>query len=515
MLFTQSQLNPASLSAPGVYTAIVAPPAVVAGAPTNGLGQVGVASWGPVNSPFLVGSPTQAPFLVGPVTVRSRDLATALAIAFSLGAYNNYCVRVTDGTDVAASVAVKDGAGTPVTGLTLTGLYSGTLGNTISATVAAGTAPSTSKLTVQMAGQTPEIYDNLAGSGATLWQNMVSAVNTGQSGVRGPSQIVVATIGTSTAAPALATYTLTGGTDGATGVTDATLIGSNSTFPVTGMYALQAASVQTVNLMDHTTSTQWSTIAAFGFTYGMFTGSQGSAGQSIATVAASLATAGVDTPWFKCLVGDWVYWQDTVNNVQRLVSPMAVWAALRATLNPNTSTLNKEVLGFIGTQRSQQSLPYSTPELQAACAGRVDYLANPSAGGNYFSFQTDRNSSSQASQNSEAYTTMTNFLAASVGGKTFGYVVGDPQTPSMRSDVKDAINAFLLNLWQTDGYIGDVNNPTTAPYKTTLDASNNPDANVAIGVMAALVQVKYQGIVRVFIISLQGGATVSVTVQNA
>jgi uncharacterized protein len=512
MLFTQSQLNPASLSAPGVYTEIVAPPAVVAGAPTNGLGVVGVASWGPVNSPFLVGSPTQAPFQVGPVTVRARDIATALAINFSLGAYNNYCVRVTDSTDVAASVALKDTAAT--TGATLTGLYSGTLGNTIGATIGAGTAPSTSKLTVQMAGATPEVYDNLTGTGATLWANLVSAVNNGQSGVRGPSQIVVATVGTSTAAPAQASYTLTGGTDGASGVTDTTLIGSNSVSPVTGMYALQSAPVQTINLIDHTTSTQWSTIAAFAFQFGMFAGSQGSAGQSITTVAAALATAGVDTPWFKCLVGDWVYWQDTVNNVQRLISPMCVWAAMRATLTPNQSTLNKEVLGFIGTQRSSQSLPYSTPEIQAACAGRVDFLANPSAGGNYFSFQTDRNSSSQAATNSEAYTTMTNFLAGSLGGKTFGYVVGNPQTPTMRSDVKGAINAFLLNLWQTDGYIGDVNKPTSVPYKTTLDASNNPSANVALGVMAALVQVTYQGIVRVFVIALQGGATVSVTVQN-
>jgi hypothetical protein len=515
MLFQASQLNAASLTAPGVYTEIVAPPPVIQGAPTNGYGLVGVASWGPVNSPFVVGSPTQAPFQVGPVTFRSRDLATALALAFLIGSYNNYCVRVTDGTDMAASAALKDTTTpTAVTGATLTGIYSGVTGNTISATIGTGTAANSYKLTVQIAGFTPEVYDNLTGSGATFWQNLVSAVNSGQSGVRGPSQLVVATIGTSTATPAQATYALAGGTDGAVGVTDSTMIGSPSTFPVTGMYALQSAPVQTINLVDHQTSTQWSTIAAFAQQNGMFGGSQEAPGTNIASTASALASAGVDTPWFKCLVGDWVYWKDTINNVQRLVSPMNIWGPMRATLTPDQSTLNKEVLGIIGTQRSVQNLPYSSAEVQAAVAGRVDFLANPSPGGNYFSFQTDRNTSSQAAENSEAYTTMTNFLAGSLGGTTFGYVIGNPQTPTMRSDVQGAMSGFLTGIWLVNGYIGNVNNPTAIPFKITLDASNNPTNNVALGIMQALVQVTYLSIVRVFVIALQGGSTVSVNVQN-
>lgn len=514
MLFQQSQLNVAALSAPGVYTEIVAPPPVVAGAPTNGYGLVGVASWGPVNSPFLVASPTAAPSQVGPVTNRTRDIATALAIAFSIGSYFNYCVRVTDSTDVAASGTLKDAGA--VIGVTLTGIYSGTLGNTISGTIGTGTAASSYKLTINMAGYAPEVYDNLTGSGAAFWTNLVSAVNNGQSGVRGPSQLVVATVGTSTAAPALATVTLTGGTDGATGVTDTMLIGSNSTYPVTGMYALQASPVQTLNLVDHTTSSQWSTIAAFGLQFGMFTGGQTAAGTSIASTSSALNTAGVDTPWFKCLVGDWVYWQDTVNNVQRLISPMNVWGPMRAILTPNQSTLNKQVLGIIGTQRSVAKQPYANGELQAACLARVDYIANPSAGGNYFSFQTDRNSSSQAATNSEAYTTMTDFLASSLGGTTFGYVIGNPQTPTLRAGVKDAMTAFLTGIWQPPvQYIGNVNQPTKVPFKITLDASNNPNNYVALGIMQVLVQVTYQSIVRVFVIALQGGQTVSVNVQNS
>jgi hypothetical protein len=663
-IYQAGQLNLAGTLAPGVYTQVVAPPAVVRGASTNGLGMVGVASWGPVNSPTVIGSPQMAALMLGPVTVRRSDLATAMAIAFGLGQQNNTAVRVTDGSDTAATCALKDGSA--VTGATLTGFYTGSVGNTLQATMAAGTKPSTFKCTVSLPGFTSEVYDNLgvgiipgtttpgtgytsvpnvsvsapqtaggtqavmqatlkalsanitgggaaAGTGyltndtvtlangivltvtatagaitalavtnagslgggaipanpqavistsgvgtgalinvvwglgspvviqpgtgytsatATLtgggagtggsytlgtgcWTNLVNAINNGQSGVRGPSQYVVATIGTSAAAPSLVTSAFSGGTDGAAGVTDATLVGTNAT-PPTGMYALQNANVLTMNLVDHSTSTQWSTMAIFGQQQGIFGAGQGSPGQSIATVAANLATAGVDNYSFKELVGDWVYWQDTVNGVQRLLGPATFWAPMRANLAPNQSTLNKQVNGIIGTQRSIQSLVYSDAEALAAVQGRVDYLANPAPGGNYFAFQTDMNTSSFAATNSEAYTTMTNFLALTLASN-FGWVVGNPQTTDLRGEVNDAITGFLMNLWKnpTLQYIGDVNNPKSIPFSVQTNAANNPDPQVSLGLMQTLVKVKYLSIVRVFVISLQGGSTVNVTVQPA
>jgi len=662
-IYQAGQLNLAGTLPPGVYTQVVAPPAVVQGIATNGLGQVGVASWGPVNSPVVIGSPQAASLTLGPVSVRKYDLATAMAIALGMGQTNNTSVRVTDGTDTAATVALKDGAAT--TGTTLTGFYTGAQGNTLTSTMGNGTKPATYKCTVALPGFFSEIYDNLGvgvipgavtpgtgftsvpavatsapqasggtqavvhatlavlsanitGSGASggtgfvtgdtvtlangvvltvtaasgiitsltvtnagsigggaapttlnapiqtsgvgvgalinlvwglgtpvtvtsgsgytsataalsggggtggaitlgvgCWTNLVSAINNGQSGVRGPSQLVVATIGTSAAAPALTTYTLSGGTDGAAGVTDATLVGTNS-YPPTGMYALQNANVLTMNLIDHSTSSQWSTIAQFGILYGIFGAGQGSAGQSIATVASLLSSAGVDNYSFKDLVGDWVYWQDTVNNVQRLLGPATFWAPMRANLAPNQSTLNKPVSGIIGTQRSAQSLLYSEAEALAAVQGRLDYLANPSPGGNYFSFQTDMNCSTYAATNSEAYTTMTNFLALTLASN-FGWVVGNPQTADLRQEVNDAISGFLMNLWLNPslGYIGNVNSPQQIPFSVQTNAANNPSQQVAVGLMQTLVKVTYLSIVRVFAISLQGGSTVSVTVQPA
>lgn len=658
-VYQANQLNLAGNMAPGLYVAVVNPPPVVQGVSSNGYGLVGVASWGPVNSPYGVGSPQAATMSVGQVSIRNNDLASALAVAFQFGQTNNTVVRVTDGTDTAATGAIKDGAA--VTGATLTGFYTGTQGNSLVATMSAGTKPSTFKCQVSLPGLLTEVFDNLgvgivpgtttagtgytsvpsvavsapqttggtqatmqatlktvsanvtgggssggtgyvtndtvtlpngvvltvtasagiitalavtnagsltagaiptnpvapvstsgagtgalinlvwglgapiitnAGSGyssatATLtggggtsgaytlgtgcWQNLVSAVNNGQSGVRGPSQLVVATIGTSAAAPALATTAFSGGTDGTTNVADATLVGSN-TFPPTGMYALQNAGVLTMNLVDHQTETHWNTIAQFAQSTGIFGAGQGTPGESVAIVATDISTNGVDNYSLKMLSGDWVYWYDTVNKVQRLLGPATFWAPLRASLPPNQSTLNKRVAGIIGTQRSSQNIPYANAELLAAKVGRLDYLANPSQGGNYFGFQTEMNTSSDASTNSEAYTTMTNFLSLSLAAN-FGWVVGNPQTADLRTSVNDAISSWLMTLWQTYKYIGDVNAPAAVPFSVQTSASNNPSGQVALGIMQTKVVVKYQSIVRVFLISLQGGNTVSVTVQ--
>lgn len=658
-VYQAGSLNLAGQLPPGAYVQVVAPPPVVQGIATNGLGIVGVASWGPVNSAYVVGSPQQAGLYLGPVTNRKYDLATAMAIAFGMGQTNNTAVRVTDGTDTAATCALKDGSS--VTGATLTGFYTGVVGNTLQATMANGTKPNTFKCTVALPGYLSEIYDNLAvgvmpgsttagtgytsvptlsisapqtsggvqatgnatlavlsntigsggtgyavndlitlsngvilkvttaasgvasaasvqnagsigggaiptnpvaqistngaGTGATFnltwglgainitnpgsgytsatatltgggggtggsytlgtgcWTNLVSAINNGQSGVRGPSQLVIATIGTSVAAPSLVMSTFSGGTDGSAGVTDATLVGTNTT-PPTGMYALQNAGVLTMNLVDHSTSSQWNTIAAFCQLYGIFGAGQGSAGQSISTVSGLLNSAGVDNYSFKTLVGDWVYWQDTVNNAQRLLAPATFWAPMRANLAPNQSTLNKPVNGLVGTQRSTQNLLYADAEALQAVQARLDYLANPAPGGNYFAFQTDMNCSTFAATNSEAYTTMTNFLALTLASN-FGWVVGNPQTTDLRREVNDAITGFLMNLWQNLGYIGDVNAPTQVPFSVQTNAANNPGSQVALGLMQTLVKVKYLSIVREFVISLQGGSTVSITVNPA
>ncbi len=176
-IYQAGSLNTSALTAPDLYVQVVAPTTqYINGVATDGLGLVGIASWGPVNSPFLIGSASDQALYIGSQQNRKYDLATAVAISLQLGATNLNCVRVTDGTDIAASVALNDAASSPVTGVTLTAIYTGTTGNTIQAMITAGTAVGSYKLTIYLPGQSAEVFDNITGSGATLL---------GESGQRG------------------------------------------------------------------------------------------------------------------------------------------------------------------------------------------------------------------------------------------------------------------------------------------------------------------------------------------
>ncbi|TDR80004.1 phage tail protein [Paludibacterium purpuratum] len=516
-IYPAGSLNTAALSAPDLYVQQVPPKTrYINGVPTDILGIVGVASWGAVNSPMLIGSPADAALKVGVQQVRKYDLATAIAVSIQLGASNLRAVRVTDGTDAAATTTLKDSAATPATGATLTAMYTGSLGNTLSAALTAGTAANSFKLIVTMPGVQPEIFDNLVGSGAALWQSLVNAVNNGISGIRGPSQLVVATVGASSLAPQLTggtqSVTFTGGSDGAAGVTDAMLVGADGvTAPARkGMYALRGANAQVVNLVDLTDSTQWPAMLSYGQGEGAYVVTQGPAGASYATVSGSLNTAGVDGYGLKVLVGDWVYWFDTVNGQNRMLAPATFSAARVAGLAPHLSVLNKSLSNATGTQRSLAQQPYSNGEIGAINTARLDVITNPCPGGSYFGHRSGLNCASNPAQNGDNYTRMTNYLSLTLAA-SFGWVVGQLHTADLRRQVKSTIESFLQNLVDQN-MIGDPNGGPA--FSVQIDKQNNPDSRVALGYMQADVQVKYLSVVRYFLINLEGGQSVSITVAN-
>lgn len=516
MLYQLGQLNLSALSAPGLYTQVIPPQTrFINGVPTDGLGLVGIGSWGPVNSPQLVGSPNDQLMYLGQPQVRKYDLSTSIAVALQLNASNITYVRVTDGTDTAASAALVDTAGTPVTGATLTGFYTGTIGNTITAAITAGTKGSTFKLTINRPGFSSEVFDNIAGTGAAFWTNLVSAVNNGVSGVRGPSQMVIASVGTSTAAPNVTnSYTLSGGTDGTTTLTDSLLIGQDGNAATRkGIYCLRSTGVQVVSLPDHADNTAWSTISLLAQSEGFYPGVQGSAGQSYSTVSTSLNSSGADTPWLKVFVGDWVYWQDQANSQRRLLSPSLFWAALQSAQAPHISSLNKRIGNVVSTSRVASGQVYSNAELGAAASARLDYITNPSPGGNYYACATGRNASSDATRLGDNYTRMTNYLGLTLAA-AFGFVIGQNQTTDLRTTVKSSIEAFLANL-QRLGMIGNPNAPQSPAFTVQINAANNPDSQVALGYMTANVKVRYLSVVFYFVVNLEGGQSVSIDVKAA
>lgn len=149
------QLNTTALQVADVYVQIVPPQFLLNGVPSNIGGIVGVASWGPVNEPVIIGSPAQFGARFGRPGNRAHDAGTFAMIAFQEGATALKVVRVTDGSDVAASAAVQ------IDCLTFTSRYTGILGNSIRVTIGAGSKGGTHLVRVGVPGLVPELFDNI------------------------------------------------------------------------------------------------------------------------------------------------------------------------------------------------------------------------------------------------------------------------------------------------------------------------------------------------------------------
>jgi hypothetical protein len=643
------QLNTAALQVADVYVQIVPPQFLINGIPTNVVGIVGSASWGQVGAAVIVGGYADYASKFGQMVPRKYDMGTHVWTSYLQGGQAVYrCVRVTDGSDVAASVTVQTNC------LTLTSKYTGSLGNSQTAVLAAGSQANSWKITLNLPGRIAEVFDNITqgiqsiavtagtgytsvpavtataapsggvnaqvnaalkllaaptiavggngyvvsdtitlpngvvltvatlsgsavatvtltnpgsltagnvptnpvaqsstsgvGTGATFtlgawglgtptivnpgqgytvaptltvvggggsggalvatlayWPNVAAAINLGQTGLRGPSQIMVATNGTGTATPIAATLTLAGGTDGAGAVNGTTLLGSD-VLPRKGLYALRGTGASVIMLSDCDDSTTWSTQVAYGLGEGAYMIACGPSSDSISNAATVKATAGIDSYALKLMLGDWIYMLDTVNNQTRLVSPQGYVAGLLGNLAPNQSTLNKQMQGIVGTQKSYTGVPYTTADLQALAQAGIDVICNPIPAGNMFGCRNGRNTSSNAVIHGDNYTRMTNFLAFTIAGG-MGIYVGTLQTKDQRRRAKTTLDSFLSNL-QQQGLIGNASG--TDAFQVVLDDTNNPFNRVALGYEQADVKVTYLSVVEFLIINLEGGQSVQI-----
>jgi hypothetical protein len=582
----QGQINTNALIVPDLIVQIVPPSwTLLNGVPTNVLGIVGTATWGPVNSPTIASGVADTSQQFGQMQARKFDIGTAVAAAALQGAANFRLVRVTDGTDIAASgvlnqvgvatavvvsggssgYAVNDtitltggtfataavltvtsiasgvvtgvsvttpgsysvlptnpvskgttsgsGVGTPTFTLsfacvTFTAKYTGSLGNSLSVIVGPGTNSTvgtpTFKVTAALPGFLPEVFDNIGGTGNALFANIASAINLGQSGLRGPSQLIVATAGAGTTAPTPpVTVTMTGGTDGATTITASTLIGLD-TIPRKGMYALRGTGASVAMLADADDSTQWSAQVAYGLSEGTYMIMTGPAGDTISNAVSAKGTAGIDSYAAKLLFGDWIYINDNVNNQVRLISPQGFSAGVLANLSPEQSSLNKQLLGIVGTQKSYANQQYSTAELQSLGLAGIDVITNPVPGGRYFGARFGHNTSSNSVVHGDNYTRMTNYIASTLNAG-MGIYIGKLISPTEMNQAKATLDAFFSNMAQ-QGMIQD--------WRVVLDASNNPPSRTALGYQQADVKVRYLAINEFFLINVEGGQSVVMRTGN-
>lgn len=502
------QINTAALLVPNVYVQIVPPQTqYINGLPTNILGIVGSASWGPLNSPVIAGTVAQGQAVFGPAQNRAFDLMTPVNTAALQGAAFFKLVRVSDGTDTQAAVAVLTNC------IVFSSLYTGSFGNGIQVTLSPGSRTTTQKAVVSAPGLVPEVFDNIGAglSGLAMWQAIAAAITVGANVLRGPSQIITAAAGAGTAAPVLATYALSGGSDGALGVTAASLIGNDAVSPRTGMYSLRNSQASVAMLSDVTDATTFPTQIAFGLSEGVYLVGTGPAGDTIANAIATKASAGVDSYAFKYMFGDWATWADPVFG-QRVVSPQGFVAGLLSNLAPNLGTLNQQMNGIVGTQKSQANQVYAQADLQALAQAGIDVIANPSPGGAYFSCFLGHNSSSNPLTSGDSYTRMTNFVAYTLNAG-MGQFIGQLDNPTVQGTAMATISSFLDNLWQ-QGLIGNPLSTQAVPYSVNLSASNNPISRVALGYLQIDIQVQYYPIIEKLLLNVQGGASVQITRQG-
>lgn len=630
-VFLDGQQNLAALTVPGVYGDIILPTGMIAGTPTNIEGLVGVGSWGPVDALIPVSKPADAAVNIGPPVIRNYDMSSYISAGSQVGgAVGYYCVRVTDGSDVAASATIG--------GVTITGKYTGVLGNQINFSIQNGSAVNTWMGVVAFPGMVPEQFNNVAGptpasatatfaaqpavndtltiagstvifvasgatglqvniganlattlsnlltmlqasadtglvkgtyslagsvlkitanqfassgayagtagnaltltkssanitiSGATLsggtgtwqtfWTNLAAAINAGTA-YHGPSQFVVATAGVSTAAPTLSTTTtLSGGTDGASGVTDATLMGQD-VVPRKGMYALRSSNCDGFTLCDLSTEADYAAIASFGLSETMLPVFATTSGDTIADALGVRINAGIDTPWFWLILGDWPTFYDSYNGVSRLINPSAFGLGIIGNLSPQESPLNKPLAGISATQRSSLGQPYSEVEQSEINTGGIDYIMPPqqSPGGYYFSFGTGRNASSNTAANGIEYTRMTNFLIRAAQSKAAGSFIGKLQSiqpnDQTRAQAKALFDGFSAQLASPEVGTG-INGQgmIDSPWYVQCDLNNNPPNLQALGYLFLYWQVRYLNVIRYFVVKFAGGGNVTVTVQS-
>ena len=505
-IIPQGSINTAALVVPGLYIEIVPPQPAINGVPSNVIGVVGGASWGAVNTPTGFGSLAEYQQNFGnPANNNAFDMGTSVCIMLQQGASAFVGTRVTDGTDVKASVVVG------TTNITYTALYSGTSGNNIEVTLSAGGATATWNATISRPGVLQEVFTNIGGTANAFWVNLANAINNGQGALRGPSQLISAVAGSGTTAATAGVVTLTGGMDGSSGLTAAMLVGTDTTTRA-GMYTLRKLGVSILHLADLTDTTQFSVIDAFAKTEGMYAVQSLPAGETIAAAVTAVQAAGVTDSWLKVMHGDWLYWYDQFNAITRLVDPAAFTAGIIGALDPSQSSLNKPLVAVLGSQKagyigSNQLMTYSDADLQTLFVSGIDVITNPAPGGNYWAVRGGINSSLNAAVNGDNYTRMTNFIAATLLAG-MGLFVGDKITATMDQEAVATIAGFMSNM-QSAGLLGSTLQPPPWIVNGGLGAGTpNPQSRTALGYYQINVAVTYAPINRFFIVALQGGQTV-------
>ncbi len=238
-------------------------------------------------------------------------------------------------------------------------------------------------------------------------------------------------------------------------------------------------------------------------------------GDSISTAIFAKQAAGLDCYGVKLMFGDWIYWNDQTNGVVRLVSPQGFTAGRLANLSPEQSSLNKQLYGVVGSQksgtpRSGQTTSYSSAELGQLLGNGIDVISNPQPGGSYWGVRGGHNSSSNAATNGDNYTRLTNYIASTLASG-MGLYVGQVINGTLFQNIRSTQLSYLQNLL-SQGILGSTDG--SLPFNVVCDTSNNPNSRTSLGYVQSDAQIQYQAINEKFIVNIAGGQTVQVSRQT-
>lgn len=493
-----------------LYLNIIPPPRIAGNVATGVVGRPGTADWGPVNVPMLIGSPQDGAAKRGGKTLAGaadkHDLATHCELSFAQASGQTglsiWEVRVTDGTDTKASCILLDTtSGTPLEGAVATAKHSGSLGN-FQIKIEQGSLTSTFTATVlPFSGALPETYKNIPATG--FWTKLIGAINNGWQG-QAPSEVLDMAAGDDIAtalAPALGTFSLTGGTSGRA-VNTAALIGQETTAPSTGMYALRDLSpiVSLMSIPGLTDTTAWAAMAAFAKSAGMYAVVSFPVATSTSSAISTRKSLGLESKYVIALK-DFVKIFDYTSNEFRLITPDSALTGLMAVIGPHESPMNREISGIVGTERTGQA-KYSNAELSQLEQAGINLIMNPCPGGRFFGLRHGRNTASSLPECAIEHTRMVNFCIQLLGenlGEFVGRKLTSLATDATRKGVRDKSNSIFGSL-QDGGVI--------EGFTVQCDMNNNTRDDVYRHILRAYYKVTFASSVWYFIASFEGGVNV-------
>lgn len=509
---TYGPFNAAAALLDDVYVAVQSPQVVITSSANAFLGgMVGCASWGPFNTPLSASTPQQLFNLFGPPIGSGYDLVQEGSLFLSQGPLGGVVgVRVQDGTALKAVGSFQS--------LALSGAYPGTFGNQIAVLLIPGTLSVSGSLTwkvvVQAGTNQPEVFDNIPQSAtpATTWANIIAAINTGLNAARGKSiWITTALSGAGSSQPTAqaAVYTLSGGTDGTSGMSTSISLGSDGAAGSrTGLYALRNANCDQVWLCGNRDyANAGPTLITFAHSELCMVHTSMPTGQSPSTRITNKINAGLSDPYLVFNADDVVFLDSYLNNYYR-VPQSCVVAGVICSQSPQQSPGNHGVTSVVNTAWVQDgNQVFSSNDMGSMEAAGIMFLNNPIPSGQILGLRHGKNSigASNFAVSEIPYGRMTNFLVNAFSGPVMGQFINKLQSTSptdpLRTQVQNAFNTFLGPL---------LGNNIINAYSATCNLSNNPPSQIVQGILQADVVVQYLSVVDKFVINLTAGQTVSI-----